>query len=649
MSIQAELFFSQSEVICVPLDPKLAEYRDRLALEDPALTFRMRLFGARVRMAEPSARVALVLPVDCVLRAADAGARAAGQPDFDGIPEEELHILTGGAPDRPCRLAVERSAFDEVIAFARAYGLTPVSVLIPDPEGDGRVSVPVPEAEPPQDAPQAPRSAATVATSSLAMPPALERELRKRKKQEDARNSRAPKPWSLGKFLGGAPESGTQELGDLAPSARPDMATRQAAIPAAPLALQAEATNPSEATVTTPAHGTISLGPTEDQPGNRRTDGAFRLPHSALSIGLAASVALVAFGGMLLFAITRMDQADVTLVAEQTGPQPRVQAEIGGANAPSAAVAASAPPERAGLAPQADRIARTPEAAPPESTPDLVTSSASLPHAGLRTAQAVIPAPRHRPPSIDALVPMILQSPELATSTATTLPPNGALGVDDGPTRFAVAFPPEPAMGQLLPPVIGDTASGGIRRLAAPPARDLPRPDPAPQAEALGPLALAAPGGQSAAPSPVPTPRPTARREDQPSLVTRAPAISPLETARLLGPAQAPRPIVRPSPSAPAAESVAAAPTVDLPVATNLAEAALTPEVNIAQGPVPGLRVLAIVGSGADRQALVQTGPNQTAVLVAGSATRRWRVLEVRRDGIVLDINGRQRLLPIGL
>jgi hypothetical protein len=58
---------------------------------------------------------------------------------------------------------------------------------------------------------------------------------------------------------------------------------------------------------------------------------------------------------------------------------------------------------------------------------------------------------------------------------------------------------------------------------------------------------------------------------------------------------------------------------------------------------------LAIVGAGDQRQALVQTGPNQTAVLVAGATTQRWQVLEVRREGIVLRVNGRAQLLPIGL
>jgi len=75
---------------------------------------------------------------------------------------------------------------------------------------------------------------------------------------------------------------------------------------------------------------------------------------------------------------------------------------------------------------------------------------------------------------------------------------------------------------------------------------------------------------------------------------------------------------------------------------------ALAPDT-LPQGPVAGLRVLAIVGTGDQRQALVQTGPNQTAVLVAGATTQRWQVLEVRREGIVLRVNGRAQLLPIGL
>jgi len=148
--------------------------------------------------------------------------------------------------------------------------------------------------------------------------------------------------------------------------------------------------------------------------------------------------------------------------------------------------------------------------------------------------------------------------------------------------------------------------------------------------------------------------RASSRSQGQPALrparslrrpaTPEAPRPSTLTPISLLGPASAPRPVARPvsllvgsrgADTVPELEAVATAP-------------ALAPGT-LPQGPVAGLRVLAIVGAGDQRQALVQTGPNQTAVLVAGATTQRWQVLEVRREGIVLRVNGRAQLLPIGL
>jgi hypothetical protein len=106
------------------------------------------------------------------------------------------------------------------------------------------------------------------------------------------------------------------------------------------------------------------------------------------------------------------------------------------------------------------------------------------------------------------------------------------------------------------------------------------------------------------------------------------------EPAAVAGLDRSPRPPAR-SPVTAQARSQPTAP----------AEPVGTQAMVVAQGQVPGIRVLAIVGSDQQRQALVRIGATRTEIVVAGSTISAGLVREIRRDGIVLSTGGQDILL----
>lgn len=720
MQIQAQLIFSQDEVTCAPVDPKLSEYRDRFGFDDPSLDFRIRLFGARVRKGAATTRVALVLPADCVLRAERTAADMMERPDhgeepreFCGIPEDELRIITAGPPDAPYQIAVECSAFDEVIAFARAYGLDPVAVLIPD--GDEKITVPIKNEDPAPENATDEAAQSRCENSAIEIPPALQRELDKRKMLEQRQTLRANKRWSLGKLIqsGGdelpadkapaGPEPVAPDAPRQSPLAMPEpaqavaisigthdtpvqpitqktqTASDEAALVSAnltddaPIAeppslaayvatLQAAQPSPDQGPCTTPnapegdtppqhqaehVAAEPDLAPQYDAPDDvaqtpvpsstpHRVKAAQTLPRPMLAMGLAACTGIIGLG--VIFQLggdhTATPDADaVALTDTQFRPPPPV----------TTVAAATQTPARQAPAPQV--MADAPHSIGMPNEALITTASNSGLHMPAMGSEqpggaALIATPRiaeHLPQRVILASDMAL-TPQIAGFSETGLPQ------DEAPLRSSAVFPQTPSISQLAPPVIAESGSGGVRLAAARSFdvdHDTPVTLPPTRSENMpGTIANAIP----------PEPRPAiSRTQDQAAVMTRARSIPAVPTASLLGPERAPRPLERPvaipAPVllVPTPERVAAPSAEPLPERQDA-----LPQV-IARASVPGFRVLAIIGSDQQRQALVQTGPNQTAVLVAGSTTRRWQVIEVRRDGVVLSINGQQRLLPIGL
>lgn len=210
MQIQGRLHFSRDDVTCVPVDPALSAYTDRLAFDEEALAFRIRLFGARVSKGGPAACVALVLPRDLVLCSAEApGGVPEGQTaDFDGSGAFDLHVVTTGPVDRPYRIAVERLVIDEVIAFARSFGLYPVEVVIPTPESDDSVTLPIENDQPLIEGVASVRAPNHGDGVIAEMPEAVRRELLKRQMQKDRQSPRARRSWSISALIPGRPVLG---------------------------------------------------------------------------------------------------------------------------------------------------------------------------------------------------------------------------------------------------------------------------------------------------------------------------------------------------------------------------------------------------------------------------------------------------------
>ncbi len=193
MQIQARLYFTSDDVTCVPVDPALSQYQDRIGLADPAFEFRMRLFSARVSKASLTACVALVLPPDLVTR--NEGHGPASAPDAPippvaqrGSDESLSLIVLAGTPDRPFELWVDNSTVHDVIGFARQHGVYPVALVVPTLEGEETITVPIENEAPPPPARVFGQAQARTDSIRAEIPPAVLRELEKRKQQE-ARNA----------------------------------------------------------------------------------------------------------------------------------------------------------------------------------------------------------------------------------------------------------------------------------------------------------------------------------------------------------------------------------------------------------------------------------------------------------------------------
>lgn len=580
MQIQANIYFTHSEVTCVPTDAALASYKEQLALDDGALEFRLRLFAARVRGDASCVHVALAVPPDCMLHP-DGSATP-----FGGIPETELHLIAPRDDGRTAPVAIERRVCAEVAQFVHAYGMIPVALIVPGDGGERHV--PMPKAEDPAIAgavaPAAPLPAAT--NSSIAMPPALQRELHKRMRQDARKAERAGKSWPLG---------GVFKTGKGVAEQDRDRSTARVAA----------RTRVADRSVSAAAN--TALAPPR-----------YRRP--ALMTGAAACVAVLL--GSAAFAPNG---------GSLRAPAPQVAPPImPTATADAAAQAALSAAPRTPLPQVAERASPVPQASQgQDALPILLTSSTSLPHHANRDPIAATA------PLAAAQTPRQMALPLVAAPNRSAAPHMTA-ATDPVPARMPVIFPTAPEIDEMtaVPPPDRPAQTG--RAMAGLQATNLPTP-----AQALRPVTLLRPTAALARIAPQPRPERPAPALATAALAAPAMVAPAARTQIAFGPTSAPRPVARP---------------VALMAGTggrNASPAALDP-VAIAtdplpQGPVAGLRVLAIVGTGDQRQALVQTGPNQTAVLVAGAATRRWRVLEVRRDGIVLSLDGRTQLLPIGL
>lgn len=213
-----------------------------------------------------------------------------------------------------------------------------------------------------------------------------------------------------------------------------------------------------------------------------------------------------------------------------------------------------------------------------------------------------------------------------------------------------------------------------------------PPADPAEAAQAEAPAAAAAPevevAAVASAPSaPVAAPRPAQVTTPPADPVAEAQAEAPMSAPEVeaaavvlvppgpveLAPMTAPRPRPRPAMVA-GLSNGAGVPEVapdrastgvvlseglersPRPVARQLAQrpaSASSPETAPAPANAAGLRVLAIVGTGQGRQALVQIGANRTTVFVAGERTPLGRVVEVRSDGVLLRAESGDILLTL--
>ncbi|WP_439139929.1 hypothetical protein [Roseicyclus sp.] len=614
MRIQANIYFTQSQVKCVPTDPELSSYCEQLALDDGALEFRLRLFAARVRGDAAAVKVALAVPPDCVLLAQD------GPSPFGDIPEDELHVIPQGDDATKPAVAVERSVCDEVAAFAHSYGLIPAAIIIPGDSAGRDITLPLAAChdDATQTLPEVTAPCAT--TSAIEMPPALQRELHKRKQRDARKAERATKSWALGGVFTAAQAKDHAAIPVLPPVPpipaflrKPQDDAGQDQLAPAEQAPSA----PPEVTQLSPVSPPATSQP---EPVAANDAGApYWRKRPAVMIATAACVTIL-LGTAAVVPTNRP-------MAEQA---PDVAPPVMPAETAIAAAQAVAPPRASGAA---QEITAT-----PDDGAIVLSGSSSLPR-----SEALSPA-RALPPNIDDRAPTPIAMPRLDGTTGVG---NGGDALttmvnDTAPSRIAATFPAEPEITQIMPPRVPGRLSNNGRSIANLHAGNTPSP-----AQALRPVTLLRPTSALARIAPQPRPaRPAPVTISAPAPVAPEPTTpSTLARVSVLGPASAPRPQLRPVSLMAGTRSATAAPVAPTTVAN---APALAPDT-LPQGPVAGLRVLAIVGTGDQRQALVQTGPNQTAVLVAGATTQRWQVLEVRREGIVLSVNGRQQLLPIGL
>ncbi|MDA0187207.1 MAG: hypothetical protein O3C59_06990 [Proteobacteria bacterium] len=612
MHIQANIYFTQSQVKCVPTDPELSSFCEQLALDDGALEFRLRLFAARIRGDASVVSVALAVPPDCVLRA------QGGPSPFGDIPEDELHIFAPSDNAPAAAIAVERSVCDEVAAFAQSYGMQPAAIIVPGDETGPDITFPLTACQTDAVPSAQGASAPCAASSAIEMPPALQRELHKRKQQEARKAERANKSWALG--------------GVFSPTQDAEHAPVPALQPFAPVprflqGAQSDTTQEKDVVVEAAPIAPASMPEAATQAEERTEIVAANDPSTplwrkrpAVMIGGAACVALLLGTAAFLPLGQHAREVAPPVMPAQTAIAAAQPVVTPRANAP------------------AQETARAPDAtATPNATAVVLSSSTSL-----ARSEAMNPT-RPQPPNIDDRAPAPIGLPQLDSALGLGLAGGGlaATASDSIASRFAATFPSEPEITQIMPPRVPGRLLNNGRSIANLQAANSPSP-----AQALRPVTLLRPASALARIVPQPRPaRPAPSPILAPALATpEPPRPSTLTPISLLGPASAPRPVARPvsllvgsrdTDTVPELEAVATAP-------------ALAPDT-LPQGPVAGLRVLAIVGTGDQRQALVQTGPNQTAVLVAGATTQRWQVLEVRREGIVLRVNGRAQLLPIGL
>ena len=543
MRILANISFTETTVTCIPIAPALASYREQLALDDGALEFRLRLFAARIRGDAPSVSVAISVPRACVMQA------QTGPHPFGDIPEGDLHIFTPDGDAAALPVAVERCVCDAVAAFARAYGMEPVAIIVPQDGPKADITMPIGTAMP--DHPDRDQGAppSNLATSAVLMPPALQRELQKRQQQEARKAARAQKSWTRDALLSLSPFSPIPALlSDPQDDRVQD--TTSAAVCVVPI------------TPPTPQEN----APAQIAPNNRQS--WLRRRRAAMMLGTAASIAAL-LGGIVFWPATQ----------------------------------------------QAATVAISPEAAQiPEASsttlPDIVMSSTSL--AGETARGTHRPTP---PVTLDR-APQPMTTPQLPSLDAWGFAPERMAGIaqDGGPPRDAATFPMEPAISQIMPPRIPGRILNNRGSFAAFERNTAPN-------QALPPAALLRPA-QAQTPLSV-------------AVEPGAPAARSPTTA--LGPQSTRRPIARPVAFLSERRS---APTPAAPQATATADI---------QGPVSGLRLVAIVETEGERQAIVQIGPNRRARVVAGSAAQNWQVVEIRADGLVLRVDGQAQLVPIGL
>lgn len=717
MRIQGRLLFSQDDVTCSPVDPALSGYTDTLSFGDPALDFRLRLFGARISQAGPAAFVALVLPEGMVLcdrPPAEEGQDADALP-FDGIPETELHVFEIAPDGLPARLAVERIVLDEMISFARHHGLCPLEVVIPTFEGAHCIILPVHGANP--------AGTGETAPASPAVQPDQRREMIRRRPQD----VEAESPPASGPTAGraGAPVGSTPILAEAPvpdadrpqPAPPPPMASAAIPTAAAPARLPAPAADPAAPSLspsrTHPAlHAPVAAPALPASGGPRK--GPARLgralghaarpvlsPLARLDWDRLARPAPLAAASIL--AVVGLAGAFVADRFATPGPEIRAAAPLIAPPPLVADPARPSPPAEAAPAGATDRHAALPEPAPeaPAPRPDpqpvaLAVRSAPadpvvLPDIELTTTVSPAPAPSYGVPPA-SVMPLAVGGetaarvqPGLSLPVVTPVPAPGSQPAAAPLPDVAIALPTE-ILGTPETPSgddAGPTVWSDIGPDATPPA--LPEPSARDEVHAAvaaqphlgGPPSPRAPDGIRP-PEPVRTadlpvsaepldPAPRARVAPPVEPTEPPAALAALPVApRALSPERAPRPPVRPAalsrPPEPAAPtppgSVARTAVVPVPVArpqqllapiATEVEPTPIPSIEVVPpGGASGLRVLAIVGADTQRQALVQTGQNQTTVLSTGTNLGSWWVVEVRRDGVVMANGDRQRFLPFG-
>ena len=344
--------------------------------------------------------------------------------------------------------------------------------------------------------------------------------------------------------------------------------------------------------------------------------------------------------------------------------------------------AATAVPEMAAAAVPVEPADLVPP--PSVAAPIVVTQSASAAHGRL----IAIPEPLSTAP----------RQPALLDATQVVAPPGWS---DISPIRDGVSFPSPPEAGHLDGiDAIARSAPAPVpnmdRVIAESPAPTGRAPEPRAAEPRAAPVRLAAPEAAPILATPPSAPVQVATAPTS-MVLTAAPADRLLPNAPTLAAvrvAPRPRPVTLSATARPASPAATAAvdpgaeaaavpiteasapitvaarpmqrpvqrPTV--PQGGDTMRAAAMPDVTLTAAPAPesprpatrleviapdgpsGLEVLAIVGTGTGRQALVRTGPSQTTVLVPGSNLASWRVVEVRRDGVVLTRAGTDGFLP---